>query len=214
MSLTPAIAAHWDAAAESFDEEADHGLNAPEVRAAWADRLDAWLPDPPADVLDLGCGTGSLSLLLARRGHRVTGLDLSAKMAGHARRKLAAAGQDGRIIVADAGHPPLRSGGFDVVLVRHLLWTLPDPAAALRRFVTLLRAGGRLVLVEGRWNSGGGGTYVTGSESLPWIGGVTARIRVETLRPLVTGLAVEPLPDPRLWGRAVDDERYALVATV
>jgi SAM-dependent methyltransferase len=214
MSLTPSIAAYWDAAADSFDEEADHGLRAPEVRAAWAARLDAWLPDPPADVLDLGCGTGSLSLVLAQRGHSVTGVDLSPKMAGHARRKLAVAGHAGRVLVADAGDPPLRSGSFDVVLVRHLLWTLPDPAAALRRFVTLGRAGGRLVLVEGRWNAGGDGTYVAGAGSLPWTGGVTAQTLVDTLRPLVTDVTVEPLTDPDLWGRPVDDERYALVAIV
>jgi hypothetical protein len=44
----------WDAAAAAFDDEPDHGLRDPGVRAAWADRLRAWLPGPPADVLDSG----------------------------------------------------------------------------------------------------------------------------------------------------------------
>ncbi|BFO20225.1 hypothetical protein SHKM778_66130 [Streptomyces sp. KM77-8] len=53
----------WDAEAAGFDEEPDHGLRDPRVRAAWAARLRTWLPGRPGDVLDLGCGTGSLSSL-------------------------------------------------------------------------------------------------------------------------------------------------------
>lgn len=55
----------WDAAAGSFDEEPDHGLRDPAVRDAWARRMETWLPTAPSAVLDLGCGTGSLSLLVA-----------------------------------------------------------------------------------------------------------------------------------------------------
>jgi len=214
MAITPRIAAFWDAAADSFDEEADHGLRDPRVRDAWAARLAAWLPDPPADVLDLGCGTGSLSVLLARRGFRVTAVDLSPNMVEHARRKLTAANLDARVLVADASDlPPL--GDIDVVLVRHLLWTLPDPTGALRHWIGLSRPGGRLVLVEGRWHtSAPDDGYVGGSHALPWTGGVTAETLTATLRPLATDLRVEPLTDPALWGRAITDERYAVIATV
>jgi SAM-dependent methyltransferase len=215
MSITPRIAEFWDAAADSFDEEADHGLRDPRVSDAWAARLASWVPDPPADVLDLGCGTGSLSLLLARRGHRVTAVDLSPNMVDHARRKLAAAGVDGRVLVADAADlPPL--GDFDVVLVRHLLWTLPDPVAALRHWIARSHPGGRLVLVEGRWHTPDtdDDTYIDGSRALPWTGGVTAETLTNALRPLVTDLHTEPLTDPTLWGRAITDERYCVVATI
>ncbi|MEU3532965.1 methyltransferase domain-containing protein [Streptomyces murinus] len=65
-SETTARPPDWDARAAGFDEEPDHGLRDPAVRAAWAARLRSWLPRRPADVLDLGCGTGSLSLLAAQ----------------------------------------------------------------------------------------------------------------------------------------------------
>ncbi|MCZ7461226.1 NUDIX hydrolase [Streptomyces sp. WMMC940] len=45
----------WDAA-DTFDDEPDHGLRDPAVRRAWAERMRHWLPPAPSDVLDLGRG--------------------------------------------------------------------------------------------------------------------------------------------------------------
>ncbi|GGW48924.1 SAM-dependent methyltransferase [Streptomyces lucensis JCM 4490] len=190
----------WDAAAAAFDDEPDHGLRAPGVRAAWAARLRSWLPGHPADVLDLGCGTGSMSLLAAEQGHRVTGVDSSPAMAGRARAKLA--GRDAVVLRGDAASPPVGERRYDVVLVRHVLWTLPGPAAVLRHWRTLLRPGGRFVLVEGVWGA-----------VAPV--GIPADRLVALLEPVTRHARVERLSDdPALWGKAVDDERYAVLATV
>ncbi|MET8542488.1 class I SAM-dependent methyltransferase [Kitasatospora sp. NPDC004799] len=211
-----AVAEYWDAAAAAFDEEPDHGLRAEPVRAAWLRRVRGWVPREAADVLDVGCGTGSLSLLLAADGHRVTGVDLAPRMIGHARAKLVAAGLTARFVVGDAGAPPLGDERFDVLLSRHLVWTLPEPERALRAWVRLLRPGGRLVLVEGRWREAGraaGSPYPAGAGRLPWSGGVGPEELAAAVRPLVSELRVEPLSgEPELWGGPVDDERYALVA--
>ncbi|MEU6593569.1 class I SAM-dependent methyltransferase [Streptomyces sp. NPDC046881] len=192
--------ADWDAQAAVFDDEPDHGLRDPQVRAAWADRLRAWLPERPADVLDLGCGTGSLSLLAAEQGHRVTGVDRSPAMVERARTKLA--GRTARILCGDAAAPPVAPRCFDVVLVRHVLWALPDPAGVLRHWRDLLRPGGRFILVEGVWGT------------LTPVGIPAARLTAH-LEPLTRGVRVERLSDDSLlWGKDVDDERYAVVATV
>ncbi|MGW8779422.1 class I SAM-dependent methyltransferase [Streptomyces sp. NPDC055796] len=215
-----AITAYWNAAAAAFDEEPDHGLRQERTRARWARLLSAWLPRAPADVLDVGCGTGSLSLLLAEAGHRVTGVDLAPRMVARAESKFTAAGLAGRFLVGDAGAPPTGQEQYDAVLCRHLLWTLPAPGAALRAWVARLRPGGRLMLVEGRWRQAGqagqGVTpYVAGAGSLPWDGGVTAADLAAAVRPLVARMHVEPLgTDAELWGGPVDDERYALIAYV
>ncbi|MEU0668816.1 class I SAM-dependent methyltransferase [Streptomyces lavendulocolor] len=212
------IAAYWDAAAASFDDEPDHGLRAAPTRAAWAAALRSWLPAGPLDVLDVGCGTGSLSLLLAEEGHRVTGVDLAPRMVGRARAKLAAAGRAGRFLVGDAMEPPTGEARFGAVLCRHLVWTLPDPEAALRGWVARLRPGGRLVMVEGRWREAGerGVPYAAGAETLPWSGGVGAGELAAAVRPLVRGeVRVERLDGrAELWGAPVDDERYVLTADV
>jgi SAM-dependent methyltransferase len=190
----------WDAEAASFDEEPDHGLRDPEVRAAWADRLRSWLPGRACDILDLGCGTGSLSLLAAEQGHRVTGVDSSPAMVDLARAKLA--GRDAAFLVGDAATPPVGEQRFDVVLVRHVLWALPDPGRALRHWRELLRPGGRLVLIEGVW----------GAVSPV---GIPAELLTALLESVAAHVRVERLSgDPLLWGRAVADERYAVVAAV
>jgi SAM-dependent methyltransferase len=195
--VTEDVRAFWDAEAERFDEEPDHGLRDPAVRAAWGRLLDEHLPPPPADVLDLGCGTGSLTLLLAEAGHRVHGVDLAPNMVAAARAKVAAAGVAAALVVGDAADPPGRPGAYDVVLTRHVLWALPDPSAALGRWTRLLRPGGRLLLIEGWWWTGGG---LTAAE--------TARL----VRPYARDVRTVALNDPLLWGAPVDDERYLCVA--
>ena len=139
----------WDAEAATFDNEPDHGLHDPDVRDAWRSLLISLLPPAPARVADLGCGTGTLSLLMAEEGHAVDGVDLSPEML---RRAVAKAGSypGTSFVVGDAGDPPLPAATYDVVLCRHVLWALPDPAAALARWIDLLLPDGRLVLIEGQ----------------------------------------------------------------
>ncbi|MEU5698263.1 class I SAM-dependent methyltransferase [Streptomyces aurantiacus] len=188
----------WDAESVTFDDEPDHGLRDPAVREAWAARLRGWLPRGPADVLDLGCGTGTLSLLASEARHRVTGVDLSPRMVELARAKLA--GRDAAFLVGDAAAPPVGEQRFDVVLVRHVLWTLPDPGRVLRHWRGLLRPGGRLVLIEGVW----------GTVSPV---GISADRLTALLAHVAEDVRVEELSDDSLlWGREVADERYAVIA--
>jgi SAM-dependent methyltransferase len=212
-----AITAYWDAAADDFDDEPDHGLRAVDTRAAWANLLAAWLPPHPVDVLDIGCGTGSLCELIAEAGHRVTGVDLAPRMVEQARAKLAAAGLRGRFLAGDAALPPTGREKFGVLLSRHLVRTLPDPHAASNERAGRIRPGGLLVLIEGRWREAGqsGVPYVVGADTLPWHRGIAADDLAGAVRPLVSDLRIEPLSaDAALWGGPVTDERYALIAQV
>lgn len=222
--IVETVAAHWDRRATTFDEEPDHGLADPLTRAAWVRRLTAWLPAPPARVADLGCGTGSLAVLLATLGHDVTASDIAPAMVERARRKAEAAGVDVEVAVADAAAPRLAEGSVDVVLVRHLAWTLPNPEMAIDRWASLLRPDGRLVMVEGRWGTpsqqddgdhpaADHGDYTAARHALPWYGGVCANTLVPVLQQRFGHLDHHDLAsEDALWGRPVSDERYAVIA--
>ncbi|MEV6710579.1 class I SAM-dependent methyltransferase [Lentzea sp. NPDC051208] len=186
----------WDRHAAAFDDEPDHGLRDPRVRDAWARLLLPLIPSA-SSVVDLGCGTGSLSVLLAGAGHEVHGLDLSEEMVKAARAKAAAAGVAAEFSVGDAVHPPHPKASFGVVLARHVLWALPDPASALEEWVSLLAPGGVLLLVEGRWSTGAG---LTSSQTRSLVLGVRAEA------------VVTPLTSDDLWGRPIEDERYLVVS--
>lgn len=191
----------WDAEAPTFDEAADHGLRDPSVRAAWRDLLLGVLPPAPADVVDLGCGTGTLALLLAEQGYAVGALDFSPAMVRLAAVKLDAALAPVRGLITvrhgDAANPGLAPASVDVVLCRHVLWALPDPVAVVRRWAAALRPGGRLVLVEGDWSTGAG---LTAARCAAIVGESCSQVDVRHL------------PDPALWGREITDERYPVVA--
>src|SRR2546429_3922570 len=84
------VAAHWNRRAAGFDSDFGHSIRTNAERAAW-DRIVGLTVGgrAPLDVLDVGCGTGVLSLELAGRGHRVTGVDFAPPMLAEARRKAA-----------------------------------------------------------------------------------------------------------------------------
>jgi ubiquinone/menaquinone biosynthesis C-methylase UbiE len=188
--------AAWNAEADSFDSAPDHGLLDATVRAAWERLLVEQLPAAPARLADLGCGTGTLSVLLADNGHHVDGLDFSPEMIRHAEAK-AAGRAEVTFVQGDAYQPPLPPASYDVVLSRHVLWAMPDPAVALSRWTKLLRPEGVLVLVEGRWSNDIG---LTADETIVLVRatGRTAQLTV--------------LDDPVYWGRPIDDERFLVVS--
>jgi len=212
-SVNDGIAAYWNDYADAYDEEPDHGLGDPATREAWRALLERWLPAQPSAVADLACGTGSLTALVAGLGHSAVGVDLAGNMVERARAKTAGFGERVTIRQGDVSVPPIEPGSVDVILARHILWTLPDPQAALAGWCSLLRPGGRFLLVEGRWWSVGDEDYDDDTR-MPWAGGVRAADLAAALGPLVQRIEVVPLADPVLWGKEIVDERYLLVADI
>ena len=107
---------------------------------------------PDARVLDVGCGVGRWSAMLAMRGARVTGIDLSPTMIHEARRRASAldVGDHCRFLVQDLAE--LDAGEqFDFVLGVTVLQHILDREAwraAMRRMTAHLAIGGRMVLLE------------------------------------------------------------------
>ncbi|MDY0910231.1 class I SAM-dependent methyltransferase [Microbacterium sp. CFBP9034] len=196
--MTDDSSALWDAEAVAFDDAADHGLREPEVRRAWADLLIPLINGRGLRVADLGCGTGTLSLLLATEGgHLVSGVDFSPEMIRRAHAKTEHTIPQPVFVVADAAEPPLPAGTFDVVLCRHVLWAMDDPAAALKKWIELLTPNGVLILIEGRWHTGVG---LTTDECFRLVSDHRKNVQVRTL------------DDPSYWGGPIADERYLIIS--
>jgi SAM-dependent methyltransferase len=144
---------YWDLDAATYDRSPGHDPRTRLELSVWAASLRRLLPPPPARVLDVGAGTGFLSLLLAGQGYRVTALDLAPGMLARLREKAEHRGLGIEIVEGSAGEPP--PDGFDAVVERHLVWTLPDPQGALEAWRRAAPTG-TLVLFEGTWGASAG----------------------------------------------------------
>lgn len=114
-----------------------------------AERLTGLLaPQPGEHVIDLGCGRGAMTTRLARRvgpTGQVTALDLSANMVAATREELARQGLTWvDVRTGDASAPDLPAGAASVVAASLVLFFLPDPQTAVRRWLDLLSRGGRI----------------------------------------------------------------------
>jgi ubiquinone/menaquinone biosynthesis C-methylase UbiE len=177
------VAAHWNRRAAHFDEDFGHSIRTAAERAAWDRILGVLVPRRgPLDALDVGCGTGFLSLELAARGHRVTGIDFAPAMLTEARRKAAQSGASIRFERADAEQLPFPPASFDLVISRHVLWTLPHPEAAIDEWIRVLRPAGRLAVIDGQFdpsalmihqteNARTSAEYAAIGDQLPFLGG-------------------------------------------
>ena len=101
-------------------------------------------------ILDVGCGNGRYLSELRARGHRgfVCGADLSDGMLRSAR---PAAGDD-PLLVSDAQSLPFASESFDVALMMHMLYHVPDRPKALAEIRRVVRPGGVVLVLTNSWS--------------------------------------------------------------
>ena len=92
----------------------------------------------PGVALDAACGTGRYAEFLARRGHRVIGVDSSPDMLAHARRRV----PDGEFHLAELDRLPLPDDSVDVIVCTLALTHVPRLEPVLAEFARVLRPGG------------------------------------------------------------------------
>jgi ubiquinone/menaquinone biosynthesis C-methylase UbiE len=150
--IKEAVKKSWDNSSGMYDTCPGHRIGTQEEEDAWMHELRQDIPPPPLLILDVGCGTGAMGLLYAKLGYQVTGVDLSEAMMNLARVKATERNLTIELKTGDAEHLPFEDESFDVIVNRHLLWTLPHPEKALKEWHRVLRAGGTLIIIDGVWN--------------------------------------------------------------
>lgn len=145
------INAYWTERAPAYDAYQQRPERLQDDLLAWREIWSGALPDAPADVLDVGTGSGYVACLLADLGHRVTGIDLAEGMLDIAREHATTMTNPPTILTGDAVDPDFPAGTFDAIVGRYVMWTLRDPAEAVARWRRLLRPGGVVAMVDSTW---------------------------------------------------------------
>ena len=139
------IVNYWGKRSDSFLSQKRQELHSA-MAERWIKEIRKQLPEgKKLRILDVGCGAGFFSVLLAREGHQVTGIDLTPDMIKNARQLAEEEKVSCEFQVMDAENPDFPDETFDVVISRNLTWTLPHVKHAYKEWVRVLKKGGVLL---------------------------------------------------------------------
>lgn len=143
------VSGDWTGSAALYDQMAPHYdaiFAEPGYRRAY-DRLagefiDRLLPEPPATIVDAGCGTGRWAACWLNRGYRVIGIEQSPGMIAALRQRISS--ERFSLIPQRMGLAEIAPGSADLVVAMGSLQYAADPAAVLRRFAGWVKPGGHV----------------------------------------------------------------------
>ena len=151
--------AYWTNRASGYSEVNKDELRT-QQKATWTAELAAQIESafPGAQphelhVLDMGCGPGFFSIILAHAGYRVTAADYTPAMLDEARTNARNESVEQAIDFCrmDAENLEVASDTFDIVVSRNLTWNLPHPDAAYAEWLRVLKPGGLLLNYDANW---------------------------------------------------------------
>ena len=151
--------AYWTNRASGYSEVNKDELRT-QQKVVWTreltEQIEATFPGVAPEnlrVLDMGCGPGFFSIILARAGYRVTAADYTPAMLDEARANARTEGVEQTIVFCrmDAENLEVASDTFDVVVSRNLTWNLPHPERAYAEWLRVLKPGGLLLNYDANW---------------------------------------------------------------
>ena len=145
MEIGQRVKDYWTQRSHDFGTVRKNELEN-EMGQRWLHEIERFLPEGRSlDILDVGTGTGFFAILLAEKGHRVEGIDLTPAMLEEARWLAKQRNLDITFREMDAQNLEYPNDSFDVVISRNLTWTLPDPERAYASWFRVLKPGGVLL---------------------------------------------------------------------
>ncbi|WP_305064529.1 class I SAM-dependent methyltransferase [Methanococcoides sp.] len=138
------IKEYWNERSSTFDFSPGHIIASRKEKEAWKSILQKKIGGESRKILDIGTGTGFLSIMLAELGYRVVGIDISEEMLERAKKKAVDRAVEAEFKLGDAENLFFETGSFDAIVNKAVLWTLPNPEKALAEWKRVLKPGGRL----------------------------------------------------------------------
>lgn len=124
-----------------------------ERKDKWKRQMKTHLPNAlPLRILDVGCGPGFFSCLLAEEGHWVIGIDRSEDMLKYARINAERLGVSAEFMVMDANRLEFDDDSFDLIVSRNVTWTFDEPENVYNEFYKKLKTGGKLLIYDANWH--------------------------------------------------------------
>lgn len=142
---------YWSTSADGYNKSVRCSLHSKREKTVWQEIFIEVLGKEKLNVLDVGTGPGIAAFHLAELGHDVTGIDLSEEMLRNARDNATRLNLPVKFRQGDAENLPFADESFDVVVNRHVLWTLPNPEKAIVEWWRILKPDGKVVIVDGNW---------------------------------------------------------------
>ena len=147
------IVHYWSKRSESFLDQRRTELHST-MADRWLTEIDKYIPQGQnLRILDVGCGAGFFSILLAARGHEVIGIDLTPEMIEKARILASEEQVPCDFFIMDAENPAFSDESFDFVITRNLTWTLPHVEHAYEQWLRVLKKGGVLLNFDANYGA-------------------------------------------------------------
>lgn len=108
-------------------------------------------PKESINILDIGCGPGFFSIILAKAGYKVTAIDYTSKMIEKAKENCGDLVSKINFIKMDAQNLQFNDESFDVVVSRNLTWNLEKPFTAYKEWIRVLKKKGILLNFDANW---------------------------------------------------------------
>lgn len=151
QQLLHEVASYWTVRSEGYSQTNQEELET-DKQQLWCELILAQLPQGKSlTILDIGTGPGFLAIILAKAGHKVTGVDVTPAMLAQAKNNAAAQEVTVQWVESDVHQLPFADQQFDLVVSRNVTWNLKEPSNAYCEWLRVLKSGGRLINFDANW---------------------------------------------------------------
>ncbi|MGN1033457.1 MAG: class I SAM-dependent methyltransferase, partial [Intestinibacter sp.] len=145
------IQANWTESAKGYSEQNNRELQS-DKKEIWTEAiLENVVKEGKLKVLDIGCGPGEFTILMALAGHDATGVDLTPAMLDQARNNAKKYNVEANFINMDVQNLQFEDETFDLIIARNVTWNLQDAESFFKGCHRVLKVGGRMVYFDANW---------------------------------------------------------------